>query len=208
MRPELRVVRLLTRPKKQPASREASGQSALGSGSSVPSSPCEEAERPWHTPPTRGRMTATKGMPRETPGRRHPRTAALHAIWGCHRDGVTHPHPGDDTGTPGSGQAAPVRPPSPALWRALTWVTAAAAPHDTAEAAAAPAAVITTAGAAGSLGAPSHWPHSNPRRGAHWPAGGSGGESGVRRDGTELRIPRTHWLKGWSEDSETSARGQ
>lgn len=119
------------------------------------------------------------------------------------------------TGSPGLGRARPpafprARPPPAAAApaRPLTWVTAAA-PRAAAETAApAPLAGVTTAGAAGSSSAPSHWRRGNGRRGPHWLAGGSGGESGVRRAGTELRVPCTDWLKGWSEDSETSVRGQ
>lgn len=109
------------------------------------------------------------------------------------------------------GQAATTvfpRPrPAPAAGpaRPLTWVTAAARP-----AAEEPAALCSAqrrrrrrTKCALPLAT-----QSKAGRGAYWLAGGSGGKSGVRWGGTELQMPLIDWLKGWSEDSETSAHGQ
>lgn len=122
-KPSSGVVRLLTLPKKQPASRGTSGQAAPGSGSSVPSSSCEDPARKRRDPgthrPHAGRRRRRGERPGETPGRWHPRPAGppRRAVWKYQR-GEPHRRPGARTPATArapSGQAAADRPPSPAL---------------------------------------------------------------------------------------------
>lgn len=108
----------------------------------------------------------------------------------------------------GSPHPAPAaRPPAAPLTRSGTR-TRVPRPRSPRPLTCAPPAAITSAAPAGSSSAPAHWPRGERRRGAHWLAGGSGGESGVRRAGTRPPSAGSDWLEAWSEDSETAPRGQ
>lgn len=141
--------------------------------------------RPWYTHAAGGQLAQTAHRGTATGGNaqgRRPAAAPAHCrpftqrgpAQRSYQDVPDRPNGGLLPGTPvRSGRVSP----------ALPLVEARTSPHLSWAAAAASVAGITTAGAAGSSSKPSYWPRRHARRGAHWLAGSSGGESGVRKAG-------------------------